>query len=71
VDFVGRFENLNEDIRKVQQVIGISFKVPHLNATARQAYQDCLTASPMQRITECWAKDFRVFGYPTETNPVS
>ncbi len=69
VDFVGRFENLNEDIHKVQQAIGLSFNVPHLNASTRQTYQDCLTASAMQRISELWAEDFRVFGYPTERKP--
>jgi chondroitin 4-sulfotransferase 11 len=69
VDFVGRFESLQQDVRKVQDVIGVFFDVPHLNATTRRPYHDCLTSAAMQRITELWAIDFRVFGYPEESKP--
>lgn len=63
VDFVGLFENLAVDVSEVQSRIGLEFDMPHLNATDRRSFGECLTPHAISRIRDLWAVDFDRFGY--------
>jgi hypothetical protein len=65
LDFVGRFESLEQDIDHIKQRIGLDFDLPHLNRSRRTDYRKCLSPEAVARIRELWDIDFRAFGYTT------
>lgn len=66
VDFIGKFESLQEDVRKVQNRIGIHFDLPHLNATNHPHYSKFLSPSAIAAVGRLWQADFEAFGYDRE-----
>lgn len=67
VDFVGRFETLNEDVETIQEKIGLRFNLPHLNKTVRASFKSYLPNDSMKKIEELWENDFRYFNYTKES----
>jgi len=63
VDFVGRFESLQEDFHKVCQTIGIAAELPELNRTEHQDYTRYYNERSRARVAEYFAKDIELFGY--------
>ncbi len=63
VDFVGKFESLRDDLQCVQDKIGISFELAHLNASDRPHRRCSLTAAAEEKIRHLWRVDFENFGY--------
>lgn len=63
LDFVGKFEALNEDVRHVQDRIGFHFDLPHLNATKHPHYSKFLTPAAIKTVGRLWEPDFLAFGY--------
>jgi len=63
VDFVGRFESLEEDVGKVCEKIGVDFKLPHVNKTKRRDVDSSLTDEGKNRVRELWSRDFEMLGY--------
>lgn len=63
VDFVGKFESLNEDVRHVQDKVGVRFALPHLNATKHPHYSKFLTPAAIEAVGRLWEPDFQAFGY--------
>ncbi len=64
VDFVGKFEKLEDDFNKIQKIIGINEKMPHLNKSNHKTYKEYYND---QRCIELVNKhnyeDFKRFGY--------
>lgn len=63
IDFVGRFENLNEDFRKIAEIIGVNSELPHLNKSTREKYQQHYSDQSKEIIRVWFAKDIEAFGY--------
>lgn len=69
MDFIGRFESLEEDFKKICQKLGIKKPpaLPHIHASSRakphQEYYDKKTADWIRRR---FAKDIEYFGYEFE-----
>jgi hypothetical protein len=63
VDFVGRFENFEEDARHALDRIGISAEVPRLNRSARGDYRDYYTSLTRDLVAKRFARDIELFGY--------
>ena len=61
MDFIGRFENLEEDFAKLSPA-----KLPHLNASERRAWQEYFTPPLFRIAVDYYLKDFETFGYPIE-----
>jgi hypothetical protein len=63
VDYVGRFENIEEDFAKICARIGIDAKLPHLNSSARTSYRDYYTSASRAVVERHFARDIERFGY--------
>jgi Sulfotransferase family len=64
VDFVGRFEKLDDDFRTICDRIGIPATLPRLNESSKgTAYQDYYTPETIELVRRTFAPDIELFGY--------
>jgi hypothetical protein len=67
LDFIGRFENLNDDIAQICQQIGIEPKtLPHRNKMAEKDYRTYYDDTLAQTVQNTWQREISVFGYRFE-----
>ena len=67
VDFIGRLENLDEDLRKVFRRIGLELEtVPHLNRSDHRHYSTFYTPETEMIVRERFQRDIEYFGYEFE-----
>lgn len=62
VDFIGRFENIDEDWKKICEKIG-NEELPHSNKIPHVPWQEFYTQELKEIVREQYAKDFELFGY--------
>lgn len=66
VDFIGKFENLNEDWEIIRKKLGVDKKLPHKNinqSSDRKHYTDYYTEKTKDIIREKFIKDIEYFNY--------
>lgn len=64
VDFVGRFETLQQDFQTVCEKIGVTAELPFLNASKRkQDWRDYYTDETRSLVEELFDADIQRFGY--------
>jgi chondroitin 4-sulfotransferase 11 len=65
MDFIGRFENFDSDVRAVAARIGLTVSVvPHRNTTHRtQSYRDCYSVFARNAVASFYSEDVEQFGY--------
>ncbi len=67
MDFIGRFENLNQDIYILEKLIGHTILLPHLRKTKHGSYQDYyLDQESIDLVADWGRKDIENFGYSFE-----
>lgn len=63
-DFVGRFENMDSDWRKICAAIQYKYKkLPHLNKTVHEHYTDYYDEETRDIVYDIYEKDVDLFGY--------
>jgi hypothetical protein len=64
MDFIGRFENITEDIKKVADILSIKINdIDPMGATRHKPYREYYTPELEKKISEFYKKDFDFFGY--------
>lgn len=67
VDFIGRFERFDEDLRLVLQVLGLDdVAIPHKNASAHPHYSRYYSEKTKKIIAKKYKADIEAFGYVFE-----
>lgn len=63
VDFVGRFERMEEDLAHVSRRIGVSLALPRLNGSVHGNYREYYTSATRALVAKRYALDIETFGY--------
>lgn len=64
LDYIGRFENLQEDFDRVCDGIGMARReLPHRNSSSHGHYTDYYTDATREIVARLYAKDIEYFGY--------
>ena len=62
-DFIGRFEALGEDFRRLAARLGIEASLPHLNSSQRGDYREFYDDSTRRLIADYYAEEIKQFNY--------
>jgi hypothetical protein len=63
VDFVGRFENLDEDFGKICERLGLDAELSHISKTKHKHYRSYYDDETRELIHDMYKKDLEMFGY--------
>ena len=64
VDFIGRFENLEEDVKRLSLKLEKEIEVDHLNKNMKElSYTDVYTNEMIEKVKEIYKKDLAIFKY--------
>jgi len=63
VDFVGRYERLEEDFEKICSILGIRKKLPHKNVTRHLNYTEYYDSRTIEIVKEKYRRDVEFLGY--------
>lgn len=66
IDFVGRYENLNNDFEKICSRIGISATLPKFNVSNNKPYQQYYNKNTADLVRQAFAPDIQFFNYEYE-----
>lgn len=70
IDFIGRFENFEDDFRKLCGLLGVgSIGLPHVNATRHRPWQEYYTDKTADFCRSHYREDFETFGYEYDLIP--
>lgn len=64
VDYIGKFESLNEDFKIISSELNLDIELPELNSSKQKVkWQDQLTIKNRQKIADIYSNDYALFGY--------
>jgi hypothetical protein len=63
VDYVGRFETIDEDFASVCRRVGADVSLPHVNRTTHNDYREYYDDRLAATVGEHWKQDVALFGY--------
>lgn len=63
MDFIGRFERLQEDFDAVAERLGVDARLPHLNQSRSNDYQSFYSDASRELVARVYAEDIDAFGY--------
>jgi hypothetical protein len=66
VDFIGKFESINEDFKVVQKRLNCDEGLPHINTTKHKNWVEYFTQSTANMVIEMYDYDFKLFRYDTK-----
>lgn len=63
IDYIGKFENMNENIEFIKNKFGMAGNLPHLNKTNHKPFMDYYNERTIPIMKEAFKIDFETFGY--------
>lgn len=69
MDFVGRFERLEQDFDQVCRKLGIEAALPHVNVSRHRSYADYYDPATRALVERSWRQDIEAFGYTFDESP--
>jgi len=64
VDYVGKFETLEDEFVKICNILSIDAKLPHLNASRNaKSYLDYYSNDSINMVSQAFEEDIKLFGY--------
>lgn len=63
VDFVGRFENIDEDFATIAQRLGVDARLEHLNSSGKKDYHDYYDEECADIVARVYREDIALFDY--------
>lgn len=66
VDFIGKYENLNQDFAQICQVLKINATLPHLNQSSHRDYKLYYNERTQKMVAEHFSEDIELFRYTFE-----
>ena len=63
IDFIGKFENLQEDFNIICDKFNLSGNIPHLNKTNHKPFMEYYNDKTEKMMREAFKIDFETFGY--------
>ncbi len=68
VDFIGRFENFQEDLRKIGSKINLDLEdIPVINVSKHKHYSEYYTPETRDAVAKMYQRDIEYFNYKFET----
>ncbi len=72
VDFVGRFENMRQDFKKICRKVGVRKKLPHINRFKRAHYSTVYDDEARDIVADWYRRDVELLKYTfEETTPLT
>ena len=62
-DFIGRFENIEDDFKKVTEKLGIQAKLPKVNSSKRSNYKEYYNDKSIEIISNFYKKEIEEYNY--------
>jgi chondroitin 4-sulfotransferase 11 len=63
VHFIGRFESLQADFKRISDAIGVQLVLPHSNAYERKHYREYYSPGDVEKVRRMYKRDLKFFGY--------
>lgn len=63
VDFIGRFENLEDDVRFLSDKFKKDIRLEHYNSNLKKDYKEVYTAKMVSKVKTIYYKDLKFFNY--------
>jgi len=64
VDFVGRFERIQDDFDRICEIVGIQKEqLPVLNAQKHKSYREFYTPDTIEKVSQLWSRDIEKFDF--------
>jgi chondroitin 4-sulfotransferase 11 len=63
VHFIGRFESLQADFKRVSDAIGVQMELPHSNAFERRHYREYYRPRDVEKVRRMYKRDLKFFDY--------
>jgi hypothetical protein len=63
IDYLGRFENINQDAKAIFKRLNIQAELPHKNSTVHHHYLDYYDQETIEMVADLYAEDIRQFRY--------
>lgn len=71
VDYVGKFETLEFDVRRIYEKLDLEYKeLPHINAMSRKHYSEYFTDDLIEVVRNMHLKDIEYFNYEFEDKKI-
>lgn len=63
MDFIGKYETLEEDFLKISKALGSTKPLPRTNSSIRPPHQNLLTPDNLEKVYSLYKEDFEEFNY--------